>query len=386
MGTQPPEPELALPRVIIPLSVTERFTREIQNHPRVEVGGKYVGFLRGGARYKTLDERRLALRELTIEVTDYLDDGPEAHRAPSFHRGDACWQTAEFRKLEKLQPEIEQLGSWHSHHPNGLPELSPRDIQGYQETVNHSGHNHDFFLVSLGIDLRGFATARHYLFVRGSKQYFELSRTSIQVVAQSPVDDAVTADGKGTPAAEKAPTSETAEKSEQQPLVGIQRAFVPTVSPSSTARPASEDDGQSAARHDGNLRSRSVPGWSESLEGRNILSAEYELLSRPEFAHLRLSLSQGRLLAKGWVDTSIGRISVSLLYPSAVDRQDGLLKLATIDEPVIDTTVSRELVRGLDGIRVALKTFMDYVVQCRRPLDRERQSMLTRFRNITGLG
>ena len=76
--------------------------------------------------------------------------------AADFHRGDAQWQTQEFRRLEREDPALEQLGSWHSHHPNGLGRLSAGDINGYKATVNDRGHNHDFFFVSLGVDQRRF--------------------------------------------------------------------------------------------------------------------------------------------------------------------------------------------------------------------------------------
>ena len=375
----------APPRVIIPLAVAERFTREIRAHPRVEVGGKYVGFVRGAARYETLDERRLALRELTFEVTDYLDDGPEAYRTPSFHRGDARWQTAEFRKLEARQPDIEQLGSWHSHHPNGLAMLSLGDIRGYQETVNHPGHNHDFFFVSLGVDLDGFPTARHYIFIRGSRDYYPLPRTSIEVVAHPPnppVDDSGTTDRPGTPEAEEAETlGQTGEGDHQPPAADSQPESARPWPARGTAQPAN-DRGPAADRHDSDGELRSVPGWSESSAGRKAIRAEYKLLRKPEFAHLRLSIAQGRLLARGWVDTSVGRVSVSLLYPSTADREDGLLKLATIDQPVISATISGALACGLKGLRTSLKQFAGDVAR-RRPRTREEQGETNWWRNLT---
>lgn len=386
MIEQPPEP-LGAPRVIIPLAVAERFTREIRAHPRVEVGGKYVGFVRGAARYETLHERRIALPTLTFEVTDYLDDGPEAYRTPSFHRGDARWQTAQFRKLEARQPEIEQLGSWHSHHPNGLARLSVGDVRGYQQTVDHPGHNHDFFFVSLGVDLGGFPTARHYLFVRGGMEHYELPRASIEIVAQlphPPIDDTTT-DRPDTPEAQWAQTSrQTDEDDHQLPAADSPPESSSPESPRSTVQPGRQDDrGPSAAGHDPDGAFCSVPGWSESPMGRNAMRAEYKLLRRLEFAHLRLSIVQGRLLARGWVDTSIGRVSVSLVYPSAVDRKDGLLKLATLDLPLIDVTVSGTLAGGLKGVRTSLKQFVDHVVQ-RRPRSPEEPSVATWLRNLTG--
>jgi len=396
MAKQPPQLNTGLPQVIIHVAVAKRFTQEIRAHPQVEVGGKYVGFLRGAGRYQTLGERLRAMGELTLEVIDYLDDGPEAQRTPSFHLGDARRQTARFRELETQEPSIEHLGSWHSHHPNGLAELSSLDIRGYQETVNGPGHNHDFFFVSLGIDLNGFSSARHYLFVRGGNRHYEFQRASIKVVdhLHPPVSDSATTERPDVSETEKVGTSnEAADQDEKQvcddepqpSVVERKPEFEPAVPQHSSVWPVREDSQRpSEARRDPNFESRSVPGWSESQAGRDALREEYALLRRPELAHLRLSINQGRLLVRGPVDTSIGRVSVSLLYPSTVDRQDGLLKLATIDEPLIDTSLSGPLARGLEGVLKTLKYFVENVTKLRTATQEKRRLAATIWNALKG--
>lgn len=171
---------VASTQVLVDYSVARDFTAEILNNPAVEVGGKYVGFIRGGPiKARSIDDRLHNLSSMVFEVVGYLEDGPRAQRTPTFHMGDGIFQDAQFRELERRWPDIEHLGSWHSHHPNGLAELSDGDVAGYHETVNSIRHHSDYFLVGLGIDRHGFDTSKHYLFVRDWDSYVSLRPLSI---------------------------------------------------------------------------------------------------------------------------------------------------------------------------------------------------------------
>lgn len=119
---------------------------------------------------------------MTFTVHDYIEAGPGAVRTAVHHQGDRKFQTARFRELERRFPEIEHLGSWHSHHPNGLQELSRGDVDGYLATVNNSGHNHDYFLATLAVDATGFARSRHFIFIRGDAEYYEISRECLELL------------------------------------------------------------------------------------------------------------------------------------------------------------------------------------------------------------
>lgn len=357
------------PQVIVPVKVAERFTKEINDHPHVEVGGKYVGFIRGVARHDTLEERLRAVPGLTFEVVDYIDDGPAAQRTAGFHRGDPDWQTAEFRRLEAAQPDIEQLGSWHSHHPNGLRELSPGDVHGYQETVDDLGHNHDYFFVSLGVDLKGFVTARHYLFIRGSKKYVELPMAAFKITDGGP-DPVVPREAEPATPGSPAPP-DPREQAEPEAPRAAETAEPAPDPPREVPRHARAQPRAETGEH------LSVRGWTDSRPGLDALRAEREQLRSPEFAHVRLSIGQGRLLARGWLDTKAGRVSMSLLYPSAIGGDDGLLKLSTLDVPGIDVTLSGPQTRNLVTARVLIGHFIRYA-DVHRPLmrkDPDRQSL-----------
>jgi hypothetical protein len=84
-----------------------------------------------------------------------------------------------FRKLEEQDPDIKHLGTWHTHHCNGLKTLSQADIRGYFRTVNKPAYRPKFFLASLvtriPADPREAGWIDHFLFVKGSDEYYRAS-------------------------------------------------------------------------------------------------------------------------------------------------------------------------------------------------------------------
>jgi hypothetical protein len=142
----------------------------IRANPRIEVGGKYVGYIRAAGEY------------LDLQIVDYIDAGPRAHRSATSHLPDADYQVRTFRAMEAADPEIQHLGSWHSHHPNGYGRLSPGDVDGYVESVNSEDHLPNVFLASLAVDARGLETANHFVFVKGAKDFYSLPHGSVTVV------------------------------------------------------------------------------------------------------------------------------------------------------------------------------------------------------------
>nr|WP_159059606.1 hypothetical protein [Streptomyces antibioticus] len=288
-GTRPRKCPSTL-RVFVPTRVTHRFTEEILRHPQVEVGGKYVGFIRGTKRFRGLTDRHKAMGELVMVVLDYIDDGPLSERTAVTHRGDSRFQTQEFRKLEARFPELEHLGSWHSHHPNRLRSLSDGDIDGYRDTVNADGHNHDFFFASLGTDSGGFETARHFLFVRGDNNYYELGKENL-----------VVDDGAGV-----GPAPPT--------------AAVPQLA---------------------------VPGWTDSVSGQEQLAHDRAVVG--QYKGLRHVVGADRIAVTGQLtwDHSI-RVHFNLLYPSSVGGTDGLLKVTVEGRLAVEVSLSGDQAGDLE--------------------------------------
>ena len=165
-------------RILIHQDIAADASRLIGASPGIETGGKYVGRVQGTFRsnQKHWKER---LAEVSIEVLYSIDPGPNAKRTAVELLPDGPYQSSVFRSLEALHPEVEHLGSWHSHHPNGLGELSTGDIAGYFENANSRNYNLDFFFASLAVSRSGFADARHFMFIRGERNYFELTPESI---------------------------------------------------------------------------------------------------------------------------------------------------------------------------------------------------------------
>ena len=92
---------------------------------------------------------------------------------------DGEYQEAIFRKSERLDQEIEHVGTWHSHHCNGLQTLSGRDIEGYFKTVNKANYRLDCFIASLikhiPNDPEEDGWIDHFLFIRGESEYYRIT-------------------------------------------------------------------------------------------------------------------------------------------------------------------------------------------------------------------
>jgi hypothetical protein len=82
-----------------------------------EEGGKFVG---------KISQNR---NHIKIRVETYIDSGPRVNNSVGHLMPDGEYQEAMFRVLEKFDQDINYLGSWHTHHCNGLAELSQGDIR-----------------------------------------------------------------------------------------------------------------------------------------------------------------------------------------------------------------------------------------------------------------
>ena len=148
---------------------------ELRNHPAVEDGGKYIGYI-FEAGDPSLQRFEVNPRAHAIVITDFLPGGPRAVRTAVEFMPDGEYQEALFREAEKVDPAIEHLGTWHSHHVNGLETLSNGDVDGYFRTVNKARYRPDFFLASLvkhiPINSEGLDWIDHFLFVCGVDEYY----------------------------------------------------------------------------------------------------------------------------------------------------------------------------------------------------------------------
>lgn len=158
--------------------------QELTKCPSVEEGGKYVGYYLAASDPRL---RTLGLKDGSdaLVVTDFLPSGPRATRTAVELQPDGEYQEGLFRLLEQSDPAVEHLGTWHSHHCNGLSTLSGGDIAGYLRTVNRREYRFDFFLASLVTRLPRDPGATdwidHFLFIRGDKNHYRIT-DAIQLI------------------------------------------------------------------------------------------------------------------------------------------------------------------------------------------------------------
>ena len=152
--------------------------------PQAEEGGKYIGYV--------VSEKSPQLRNLGLDpsrpalvVTDFLPSGPNAVRTTVELQPDGEYQESLFRRAETIDSEIEHIGTWHSHHCNGLQTLSEGDVAGYHRTVNKAAYRLDYFVASLVKRLPRSTDDSdwidHFLFVRRHDDYYPITESIVAV-------------------------------------------------------------------------------------------------------------------------------------------------------------------------------------------------------------
>jgi hypothetical protein len=163
-------------RLIIPKAALLTVFDECDGFDQDETGGRVIG---------TFQEHE---GKLEVQVTGIIEAGPRARRSNVMFFQDGAYQERIFRQIENQHSEIEHLGNWHTHHVNGLQNLSGGDIETYHRTVNHRNHNTPFFYALLvtakrrSIEPLRRYTVKHYVFRRGDERIYELSSRQVEIV------------------------------------------------------------------------------------------------------------------------------------------------------------------------------------------------------------
>ena len=148
--------------------VVDYILHELRRYPTSEEGGKYVGYIEPSLGH--------AHRVL---ITDFLPGGPNAKRTAVEFFPDGEFQERLFREAETRDRTVEHLGSWHSHHCNGLDRLSDGDIEGYFKTVNKAAYRPDVFVASLVKYIPHRKSDRHwidhFLFIRNHDSFYKIT-------------------------------------------------------------------------------------------------------------------------------------------------------------------------------------------------------------------
>jgi hypothetical protein len=160
--------------VTISRGVLESIFDECDLYDSHETGGKLIGtYQKKRARYD-------------IQLSGVLGPGPNATRSATSLFQDGNYQEQVFRSIEERHPEIEHLGSWHTHHVNGLATLSHGDVATYRRTVNHGKYNIDFFYALLVVKKNPGHNPRyevkHYFFRRDDDKLYDVPAREVRII------------------------------------------------------------------------------------------------------------------------------------------------------------------------------------------------------------
>lgn len=161
-------------RIYIHSDVLQESARLVEANSAIEVGGKLLGYRirRGSAAPDSPYGRAIeAFWSQTADTEAFLlvgsiGSGPRAKASATSLHPDGEFQESVFRQIERAEPEIEHLGTWHSHHPNGLREFSDGDVRGYAATVADHRYNEDAFISGLCFEPAGLSTGVFDMYTR----------------------------------------------------------------------------------------------------------------------------------------------------------------------------------------------------------------------------
>ena len=162
--------------VVLPKAALHEIFDECDRFNYDETGGRLIG---------TYSEDH---GKLTLTVTGIIEPGPKATRSPVMLFQDGEYQERVFRKVEEAHPDIEHLGTWHTHHCNGLQTLSGGDITTYGKTVNHPNQNTPFFYALLVVgkhrakDPLERYSYKHFIFYPGDDTFYEIPSRQVELV------------------------------------------------------------------------------------------------------------------------------------------------------------------------------------------------------------
>jgi hypothetical protein len=184
-----------IPTVLMHKDLVEVSQRQIAKSPSVETGGKFLGFIitAGSQPPKSSYGMHIAAkwRQLSSEGTYLLlvgsiSPGPRARQTATELLPDGEFQNAVFRSVELKEPTIEHLGSWHSHHPNGLSRFSSGDISHYRSVVADKNYGPHFFVAGLCINTSGLAGGSVEIFGKAGGLHAPLGKDRLAVVSGFP--------------------------------------------------------------------------------------------------------------------------------------------------------------------------------------------------------
>ena len=130
-----------IPQLVLHEGIIERVFQDCMAFPTIEVGGRWIGYHYTKEDNTNLHERFPNVVQTSEEVfviIDYIPMGPNPESQSAVElQPDRRYQLWAYTKLVKQSPDLEVLGSWHSHIPNGLNRFSGGDHESYHSKLNN---------------------------------------------------------------------------------------------------------------------------------------------------------------------------------------------------------------------------------------------------------
>ena len=130
--------EFGIECVSLTQTLLNDIVQQTAKYPATEEGGILVGLIEDSG---------------VVKVVGFIESGPGALRTRGSLHSDLKFQESVFIELLDEMPDLEHLGSWHSHHCVGLPTLSSGDLESYYQVVNSPNHAHDYYFAILLVNL-----------------------------------------------------------------------------------------------------------------------------------------------------------------------------------------------------------------------------------------
>jgi hypothetical protein len=125
--------------------IIERVYQDVVNHPEVEIGGRWIGHVYQAGEQPSEGDVKVDDSRMTYVVYDYIPTGPNPQKSTKVElQPDRNYQLWALRKLQSIDENIEVLGSWHSHVPNGLEHYSTTDHRSYYSKLNNDKNPYPF--------------------------------------------------------------------------------------------------------------------------------------------------------------------------------------------------------------------------------------------------
>lgn len=132
-------------RIYMNEKIIERVYQDVVNHPEVEIGGRWIGHVYQAGEQPSEGDVKVDDSRMTYVVYDYIPTGPNPQKSTKVElQPDRNYQLWALRKLQSIDENIEVLGSWHSHVPNGLEHYSTTDHRSYYSKLNNDKNPYPF--------------------------------------------------------------------------------------------------------------------------------------------------------------------------------------------------------------------------------------------------